>query len=225
MNCDQVIDHLDKIVDGDLSSAERNAVDEHLAGCADCRSELHVLNEILRHASELPQSQEPTRDLWPEIHDRMRSTGGELVPMPVPATRKLGYLFAAAAVVVLTVATVILATRGGIDQPRSVDRGVGGEQSSTVVRTAYREVEVDMHHLREELRATLESRRSEISPATWDVITDNLKVIDEAITNIENALQNEPENPDLNRMLLAAYQSELDLLRRVARLPAEVVHS
>ena len=47
MNCLQVRDGLPLYVGGDLTDDERNAVDEHLQGCADCRVRLERTRAVI----------------------------------------------------------------------------------------------------------------------------------------------------------------------------------
>jgi hypothetical protein len=225
ITCDRFLDILDDYVDGRLPAPARAAADEHLGHCDGCRNQLHILQDLLRRAAELPASEEPPRDLWPGIESHLRSDARRVVAMPGRRPPWLAPILAVAAVVLMTVATVALLTRSTEVGPTHADRDAASTTDHPEVRAAYSDVESDIHRLRGELRATLEQRRGELSPATWQVVTENLQVIDEAIHNIELALADQPDNPELNRMLLAAYRSELDLLRRVAELPADAVLS
>jgi len=52
MNCEDLQDNLPLLIYGDLSSAERTACEEHLAGCAVCREsreKLEQLHQVLAH--------------------------------------------------------------------------------------------------------------------------------------------------------------------------------
>jgi hypothetical protein len=46
-------------------------------------------------------------------------------------------------------------------------------------------------------------------------VEDNLKIIDDSVAEIQVALDQNPASPGLNRMLLAAYRREVELLQRV----------
>lgn len=80
--------------------------------------------------------------------------------------------------------------------------------------------EADFVAARDELLAALESRRHELSPATLSTVESNLGVIDGAIVDLARALERDPDNPRLARLLAAACRKELELLRQVTSLPA-----
>jgi hypothetical protein len=92
--------------------------------------------------------------------------------------------------------------------------GIAQAASDDLVGT-FREV-------RSELRATFEQRCGSLSPETLDVVEENMAVIDEAIERIENALSENPGDSRLMGRLRFAYQQEIELLRRVNHLPAEL---
>ncbi len=68
---------------------------------------------------------------------------------------------------------------------------------------------------RNELRAWLEQNRESLPPETLERIEANLQVIDESVDEIHTALEKNPESPELNRLLLATYRREVQLLQRV----------
>jgi anti-sigma factor RsiW len=222
MRCDEMTDRLDAFVDGDLPAEEAAEVQRHLEGCLACRTQLEQLSELLRRAAALPAEEQPPRDLWPQISARLSTEGSDVVRFPSPVRRYVWTWMAAAAAVVLAIASAFLMRQTSIDagSPTIADTHRQTAAESAVVRAAYRDVEADLDRVRADLRAVLQSRRSEISPATMEIVNQNLKVIDEAIANIAEALEQEPENPELNRLLLAAYQREVKLLKQVARMPA-----
>ncbi len=80
--------------------------------------------------------------------------------------------------------------------------------------------EADFLAARDELLAALESRRHELSPATLTTVESNLGVIDGAIVDLARALERDPDNPRLARLLAAACRKELELLRQATSLPA-----
>ncbi len=93
---------------------------------------------------------------------------------------------------------------------------------ASYVQAAYGDPTTDLEAARDQLRASLDERRDELSPETWSVVMDNLVVIDEAIDRIETAMVDNPNDGRLNRQLTVAYRRQIDLLQRATRLPAEV---
>jgi hypothetical protein len=97
----------------------------------------------------------------------------------------------------------------------SYDNGSNGAHGA-----AYGSIKAEMENVRAQLLEVMQARGDEISPATQEVVLDNLKLIDDAIARIVSALEEDPNSPELNRLLLAAYESELGILRQISRLPA-----
>ena len=57
----------------------------------------------------------------------------------------------------------------------------------------------------------------DLSPETMEIVRRNLEVIDAAIAELQAALERDPGNGELTRMLLATYQRKIDLLEQAAR--------
>lgn len=99
-------------------------------------------------------------------------------------------------------------------EPRPLLDAVGGALG------ALGRSEADFLSARDELLAALENRRHELSPATLTTVESNLGVIDGAIVDLARALERDPDNPRLARLLAAACRKELELLRQATSLPA-----
>ncbi len=80
--------------------------------------------------------------------------------------------------------------------------------------------EADFLAARDELLSALEDRSHELSPATLSTVESNLGIIDGAIVDLARALERDPDNPRLARLLAAACRKELELLRQATSLPA-----
>src|SRR5687768_2462955 len=65
-----VTDRLSEYITGDLDAPERAQVEQHLAGCADCRQLATDLRGIMTSASSLGDSA-PARDLWAGVAARI----------------------------------------------------------------------------------------------------------------------------------------------------------
>jgi anti-sigma factor RsiW len=221
MRCDEVRELLDDYVDAALGAAERDAVARHLDGCPSCRAEEHALRRLLERARALPREAAPARDLWPAIE---REIGAGTVRRghfgwwsgDVGGGRRL---LAAAAVLVAALGAAV-----GLLVVRETRRGPvaagPGTVSLAVAPAAAPDAAAEFARARTELRATLEARRADLSPATREVIDRNLAVIEQAATEIATAMANDPGNEHLRGLLLAVYGQEIELLLRAAKLPA-----
>jgi hypothetical protein len=70
------------------------------------------------------------------------------------------------------------------------------------------------------LRRVLELRRGDLDTSTVRVVTQSMKVIDEAIAQSKAALAKDPASGFLNQQLNNALDQKLELLRTAALLPA-----
>jgi hypothetical protein len=162
----------------------------------------------LEFVDRLPRSIEPERDLWPEIAAELRTRRAR--PSRFPTLRLSAPLLAAAALAVVVVSSTVTAVLLRRDATTVLDR----PRPSSAVLT----IEAQYAGAVEQLTAGLEARRASLDPHAVAVVEENLRIIDEAIREARVALGDDPENPDLGRMLQSAYANKLDLLKRATRL-------
>lgn len=223
-------------------AAAARRVEEHLEGCARCREEVEAIREILRRAADLPRGIEPGRDLWPGVEARIRAGGAEpageegdavegpTATGPIPDLRRAApWLAAAAAVLVALTAGATLwiaGGPGGVPGPEATGVASGpatdtARETSAVLTEAAR-VEAGYRPLVDRLGGVLERQGDRLPPETREVVERNLRVIDAAIAEAESALARHPANPELLRALDRSYRQKIDLLRRSARLTAQM---
>ena len=209
MSCEEIRDRLDDYVDGDLAPDTAEMLERHLEGCDGCRKQERELRALLARASSLAGGVAPERDLWPEIRDRIESRS---VPAFFGAGSWTPWRAAAAmaAAVLIVVTTAVVSYRFGqrSDVPLPPPIVVELAHGSPIGEDPFIEA-------RNELRAWLEQHRESLPPETLERIEGNLQVIDESVDEIHTALEKNPESPELNRLLLATYRREVQLLQRV----------
>lgn len=208
MMCPEMEVRLNEYVDGLLSPAERQAVEQHVAGCAGCREAVAKLRALLAEAAGLPRSIKPGRDLWPGIGDRIagsREAGSGKRWWSAAAFWGGGGALAAAAVFLLALGIYRLTVVAPV-------RRVAVPPGGGLVAAAEYEQAV------EELTRTLEAQQRSVRPETVAVIERNLGIIDQAIRESREALAHDPRNRALTQLVSAAYQQKVDLLRWVTRL-------
>ncbi len=213
MRCEEVRGRLDEWVEGALGERQKEAVAAHLAGCDDCRAEARALEALLAAAADLPREIRPPRELWAGIDARL--AGSE---RPRRAGLPAWAMVAAAlALVVATAAVTTILTRN-YDEAVALKLRRAGESAPP---TAARDEDVpgadEARFLAasQELLAGLEAQ--DLSPETMEIVRRNLEVIDAAIAELQVALDRDPGNGELTRMLLATYQRKIDLLEQAAR--------
>jgi len=220
-NCDQLLSMIDELIDDGLDELDATAARSHLEACPSCRAEVESALRLQAAARSLPRSSAPERDLWPGIASRIedrRIVRGDFENPSASRPRRLWMAAAAAAILIFSVS---LAYRAGLERGRPQTAQAPPVESS-YVQAAYGNLGSDLELARNQLRSTLDERQSELSPETWSVVEDNLRVIDDAIARIEVALADNPNDGRLNRQLAMAYRQQISLLQRATRLPAEV---
>jgi anti-sigma factor RsiW len=233
---DQWIDQLSDYLDDELPQRERQAVERHLAECADCRQTLHELQRVVATAGSLP-AQAPATDLWSGIADR-------LDPRVVPFDR--GRRRFAFTLPELAAAAVLLATLSGgtvallmmtadnksgatgsatapaapanavVDSPR-----VSDVPPDSGIVSAVSLGDVQYEAAVTDLERALEAGRGRLDDTTIAVVEQNLSIIDRAIAEARSALAADPSNGYLSGHLVEARRRKLELLRRTATLVAE----
>ncbi len=175
---------------------------------------------------DLPMQITPERDLWPQIEKRLtprgpgttdRGAGGPTM------TRRSAPIWGLAATVLLVATaslTTFVATRAHY--------APGGDGATIVAQlpppaaeltpVAASVLPVDYTMARGELMAILEASLERLDPASRQVVDGNLREIRAALTTIELALAEDPDNASLQQLLVSTSQQELNLLKSVQRL-------
>ena len=72
--------------------------------------------------------------------------------------------------------------------------------------------------VRRDLVEAIEIRRDLLGPATSQSVEESLLVLDQAVAEIQQALEENPNDRRLRLLLAAKYQHEVRLLQRVSRV-------
>ena len=120
MNCTVFDEQLADYLEGDLGTAERQAVQAHMASCVRCTALVRDLEEIRTGAADLAELS-PSRDLWGGIADRIETPVVPLVPRTTPNVvarpRGVERLRLAA------IAAALVAVTAGVTYTLTVSRG------------------------------------------------------------------------------------------------------
>jgi hypothetical protein len=222
---DQWTERLSEYVDGLLEPDARAALDEHLAGCAECRDVLADLRRVTERARAL-EDRPPERDLWPGVAERIGATPATpglrpgSVRRPAWLRRRVSFTMPqlAAAAVVLMVLTGALATRlGDGGGPERTDTAEARPIGPRVVPVSTPRLDAAVA----ELELAVREGRGRLDSLTVRVIEKNLAIIDSAIVEAYMALERDPNNAFLNRHLTNQKLRKLELLRRASELAAQ----
>lgn len=206
ITCEEVLARLDDYVDEELNDSEAQTVAAHLEQCPECRAEETALRDLLRDASRLPKSILPRRDLWPEIQARIE---GRVVGIHEGKFRwrsgpMLGQAIGFAAMIAVIAGLIFFP---GLDNATLSDPP---SQPPAQVSAA----EQEFLDAKAALLAELEASRDALSPEAIATVEESLEIMEEAVLDVHVALADEPDNPQLERMLIATYKSQVEMLRQ-----------
>ncbi len=178
-------------------------------------------DKLTAAARQLSTDISPGRDLWPGIAEAIEK------PAPrrswVPLGGGTTVLAQAAAIVLLIGAssslTYVIVKE---QQPHvvSVSTDLIFEQTSFANRYS---LGPGFEDARNALAEDLQIELARLSPESRANVETNLKLIHDAISDMNNALEQEPNNILLQEQLLRAYREELALLRRVSGLTRKIM--
>jgi hypothetical protein len=222
MSCEDVKARLDDYVDGTLPERELHELELHIASCAECRDEERRLRAVLAHAAAMPKEMDPPRDLWSGIAEEIARQQAK--PRVLRWAQSVSWnpaALATAAALIVAVAALLLSLgrfRGGTHGPESA--AITGEQQavSTGGEPHLQAAETDYLRATEQLMTALNQRRETLPPETQKVVDENLRTIDDALVQLRDALDKDPQNPKLNRMLASTYSKKVDFLRLLLKL-------
>ena len=224
-------DRLSEYLDEDLNRSEREAVEGHLRGCAECASTLEDLRGVRARARALKDSRPPA-DLWPGIEAaiHMRRT----VPFsphreerPARESRPSGrfafslsqLIGACLAVALVSGGTVyaVLKYRAGVT-PAPRTAAFPAPDTGTVMAAARGAVETPREEAISEIRRVLARGRAKLDPATVRTLESNLAIIEIAIDQAKRALAADPANSYVRAHLAATMKRKVELLQRATIL-------
>jgi CHASE3 domain sensor protein len=64
----------------------------------------------------------------------------------------------------------------------------------------------------------LEQRRGDLAPETMASVEENLRRIDVALADVRAALRQDPDNPQLTRLLTSTHRKKVQTLQQVVKL-------
>lgn len=171
-------------------------------------------DKLVTAAGRLGTEITPQRDLWPDIAEAIDA----------PRRRRWTPILAQAAAIVLLIgassAVTYVAVKGQQPPVTQVTPALLFEQSSFGARY---NLGPGFQDARAELAAQLDVEIAKLSPESRAEVEENLRFINQAIYEINQALAEEPDNTLLQAKLLMAYREQLSVLRRVTGLTRNVM--
>jgi len=153
-----------------------------------------------KHLAALPREINPGRDLWPDIAGRIRKPARSWLPAA-----------ALAASVILGVGAVWMALRVQAPAPQPA---VAVQQESAPQESVPEMMTASFGPTRARYSQEWPQVREQIDPATAAVIERNLEIIRRANADLVLALEQQPDNPALRRLLRQTLAKELDVYQQ-----------
>jgi anti-sigma factor RsiW len=217
-------DELHGLADGSLSAEHLAAADAHVRACTECSADIDRIRGLLKRVNE-SMSQEPSDAVeidksWPSIRSRIEQQKVVALPATRMATAdgsvvgRTRRVVAIAGVVAAGIMTAWLAR--GREAP--VESPLGAETTADSGISLISLVD-STHAYQEEAQALLnhlELRRATLRPELSRALERDLRTIDVAIAELQDAIKNDPANPSLRRLLASSYRQKVDLLKRVS---------
>jgi hypothetical protein len=224
MNCNEARELIEAMDDHD--AAEDRLLRSHLAECEDCAQIVAQTRDLLARAGALPRSIEPPTDLWDGIRGRIEAPRAEdkkLISVDfsarstAPAWRRWGLVAVAAMLLVLIssgmTAWIVRST------PTAPDPAApAGSGAMSIAWQEFETAESEYQKVTDDLLQSLDTRRNQLAPETVQIVEDNLRLIDEAITGARAALERDPSNAALATRLTDIYRRRVGFLQEMSRL-------
>jgi hypothetical protein len=222
---DKVTRQLSAYADGELNSAERGAVDRHLAECAECRKALEDITAVKDWAPTY-RGMPPARDLWRSIGSRLgtRPIGSGAMKPAWPGRRvsvRIPLLAAAAVALLVLGAAATRLFNAKQQNPGTANRGdavidaipVGKRWNPAREQVTNTEFDAAIA----ELEGILATNGDALEPATLKVIRESLTTIDQAIADARRAIAEDSTNDYLNASIAQNMRRKLGILRMAAQ--------
>ena len=233
---DRFADLLSDYLDHDLPRGEAEALERHLADCAECRDTLAALERVKTRAATLVDPPAPT-DLWAGIASRIGTAGSTSVQprrsvvhelpgprsawQPRPSAWAVPqWALAAAAVLVVAIGVSWLVQNRMMQGLRQVAVQPANPSTSampnptSVASFDATQIESEISQLQQ----ALDRGRDKLDPKTVQVLEENLRIIRKATEDARHALDQDPANRDLQQYFAGSVRSKLELVRRATQL-------
>jgi hypothetical protein len=200
-------ERLHDYVDDALTAPERAEFERELEHDPELRVELDDVRALIAVARDLPDHA-PSRDLWPSIEGRIRRR------RVVPLRFVLPTLAAAAAVALF----FVLSSHEVED--RTPPTSTVSPSTSLVDSRAADSLDAEFARSSRDVLAALSRDGSSLDPETVAIIEENLLQIERAMNEIRRALELDPNNAGLERILTAENRRRHQVLKNAAALSA-----
>ena len=227
MACPRYLNSIQEAVDGTIGSIRRAELELHVDTCDDCRALLEDLQRIRDAAAALPVLDAPD-GAWLQIAGRLRQEGRVTAPVSAAVRRSYGPWLAAAAAVILIVASAwfVLPQFTSSPAPQTASAPAAGNAGDArTVESVQNDVDAAQQQFEKaiaELEKVAKSNQQALDPETSATIDKNLGIIDQAIADNRVAVAQEPTSVAARETLFQALRSKVTLLQDTIALINEM---
>jgi anti-sigma factor RsiW len=229
---DRWIDRLSEYLDGELTAEERHEFEAHLAECQECSETLEQLRRVVDRAGSLTD-RSPASNLWPGIAGRIGATPededvtglDEYRQRKHAGLKERRFTFSVPQLAAASVALMVLS--GG--SAWLAVRATGPEQETVVIEAPTQDISGAASFVATpyeaavaELDRVLLESRDRLDTATVRVIEENLRIIDRAIAQAQQALTQDPGSIYLHEHLAVTKRQKLEFLRQAVQMAGAV---
>ena len=211
------------LADGTLPPDRAAIATAHLASCDSCTADVNRLRAVVRRVRSAPASAADGRtdELWPAI--RARIDERKVVPLPVAPSRPPTWLrerrtwimmSAAAAIIIAVVALQRARTPSPAPTAAETHAPKVLPSSSATVVPASANTRISQEEI-QRLLDEVEMQKAMLPPSRAALADSDARAIDQAITELRDALAHDPDNPALRQLLAEAVQQQGDLIKRM----------
>jgi hypothetical protein len=224
MSCERYHAWIHERIDGTLGRSERRQLDDHLAGCAGCRSLALDLARIREVAGALERAAPPA-GAWTAIASRLEAERKPSRRTSAPAWR---WMAAAAVLALATAATLYVLVVGlPVGSPSGSTDGGAPDNAArgALVESAVSELQQAEDHYEKAIAMLQEiaaEGEDELDPDVAAVLRRNLTVIDEAIAESRTALRSQPASVAARESLFELFRRKVGLLQDTIALVNEM---
>ena len=205
---------------GDGTLTPDASAEAHLRACAECSADVDRIRSLMKRAKEpmvVPAG--AIDEAWQGIRARIENQ--KVVSLPGRnggragignAESRIGnrgrWMMIGGLAAAGIMALWLTGGRVKANQPEvTTDSGVSLVALVDSANTYQEEAQTLLNHL--------ELRRATMRPELKQALERDLKTIDVAIAELQNAIKTDPNNPALRRLLASSYRQKVDLLKRV----------
>ena len=203
-----ISDHVDNL----LETGQVRDLKSHIKDCPACRELFIDMGSIVKSAKEL-EPVLPSENLWPAVKRQVLKEIRK-DKLPVKSLFRDFFIHSRGPVFALStlMAVFILIPLIYYIFPRS---GVMNNDPEIAALNHFRIAEQHYQSAIKSLDRAIETRSPELSPELDTVFKKNLEIIDDSIRICRAAVEQHPENPEANRLLLICYTKKIELLNEI----------